>query len=200
MTVNNFQLIEEYMDSHPCKEGEFHFLQIIQRNKENPNLGSNNHVIREYMVENSKYLEKRKNEIITLCELFNARAYIHISKKTYKDVGFQVLNTLAEYLSQENYHGVKHLYSTSVGRCKSSDKTFLVDIDTKDFIFKDCCILDINQKCQPLDNINKIVLIVPTLHGYHIITKPFDLGAFSKLHPNIDIHKNNPTLLYYKEI
>ena len=200
MTVNNFQLIEEYMDSHPCKEGEFHFLQIIQRNKENPNLGSNNHVIREYMVENSEYLEKHKKEIIALCELFNARAYIHISKKTYKDVGFQVLNTLAEYLSQENYHGIKHLYSTSVGRCKSSDKTFLVDLDTKDFIFKDCCILDINQKCQPLEIKSKVILEVPTLHGYHLITTPFDLGAFSKLHPNIDIHKNNPTLLYYKEI
>jgi hypothetical protein len=199
MVVNNFQLIEEYMNSHPCKEGEFHFLQIIQRNKENPDLGSNNHVVREYMVENSEYLEKHKNEIITLCELFNARAYIHISKKTYKDVGFQVLNTLAEYLSQENYHGVKHLYSTSVGRCKSSGKTFLVDIDTKDFIFKDCCICDINQKCQPLEIEQKILLEVPTLHGYHLITKPFDLRSFSELHPAVDIHKNNPTLLYYKE-
>ena len=200
MVVNNFQLIEEYMNSHPCKEGEFHFLQIIQRNKENPYLGSNNHVIREYMVENSEYLEKHKNEISILCQLFNARAYIHISKKTYKDVGFQVLNTLAEYLSQENYHGVKHLYSTSVGRCKSSDKTFLVDIDTKEKEFVDECIKYINNECQPLDNTNKVVLTVPTLHGFHIITKPFDLKCFGEVYSNIDIHKNNPTLLYYKEI
>lgn len=200
MIINNFQLIEEYMNSHPCKEGEFHFLQIIQRNKENPDLGSNNHVIREYMVENSEYLEKHKNEIITLCELFNARAYLHISKKTYKDVGFQVLNTLAEYLSQENYHGVKHLYSTSVGRCKSSEKTFLVDIDTKEKEFVDECIKCINNDCQPLDNINKVILTVPTLHGFHIITKPFDLKHFGESYPNVDVHKNNPTLLYYKEI
>lgn len=199
MIVNNFQLIEEYIDSHPCKEGEFHFLQIIQRNKENPDLGSNNHVIREYMVENSEYLEKHKNEIITLCELFNARAYIHISKKTYKDVGFQVLNTLAEYLSQENYHGIKHLYSTSVGRCKSSDKTFLVDIDTKEKEFVSKCTEYINIFCQPFDNIIKVILTVPTLHGYHIIAKPFDLRRFGESYPNIDVHKNNPTLLYYKE-
>ena len=98
------------------------------------------------MVENSEYLEKHKNEISILCQFFNARAYIHISKKTYKD-------TLAEYLSQENYHGVKHLYSTSVGRCKSSDKTFLVDIDTKEKEFVDECIKYINNECQPLDNL-----------------------------------------------
>lgn len=145
-------------------------------------------------------MEKHKNEIITLCELFNARAYIHISKKTYKDVGFQVLNILAEYLSQENYHGVKHLYSTSVGRCKSSDKTFLVDIDTKEKEFVSKCTEYINIFCQPFDNIIKVILTVPTLHGYHIITKPFDVYRFREVYFNVDIHKNNPTLLYYKEI
>ena len=109
------------------------------------------------------------------------------------------MNTLAEYLSQENYHGVKHLYSTSVGRCKSSDKTFLVDIDTKEKEFVNECIECINIYCQPFDNIHKVILTVPTLHGFHIITKPFDLRHFGESYPNVDVHKNNPTLLYYKE-
>ena len=44
---------------------------------------------------------------------------------------------------------------------------------------------------------DKIIATIPTLHGYHVITRPFDLLSFSRLKPEIVVHKNNPTLLYY---
>jgi len=43
---------------------------------------------------------------------------------------------------------------------------------------------------------NKLIDIIPSKNGYHVITSPFDVSEFSKSFPNIDIHKDNPTNLY----
>jgi hypothetical protein len=50
---------------------------------------------------------------------------------------------------------------------------------------------------------NKVVAVIPTVHGYHLITKPFDKKTFKSLYETIhpgekeDIIKdNNPTILY----
>lgn len=42
----------------------------------------------------------------------------------------------------------------------------------------------------------KIYDYIPTKNGYHIITKPFNLKQFKDKYPDIDVHKNNPTILY----
>jgi len=37
---------------------------------------------------------------------------------------------------------------------------------------------------------------VPTKSGVHIITRPFNLKKFKEKYPNVDVHKDNPTILY----
>ena len=44
----------------------------------------------------------------------------------------------------------------------------------------------------------KFKALIPTKSGFHLITTPFDMSTFAKQYPNIDVHKNNPTLLYFK--
>ena len=34
------------------------------------------------------------------------------------------------------------------------------------------------------------------INGIHLITTSFNLQQFKEKYPDIDIHKNNPTLLY----
>ena len=46
--------------------------------------------------------------------------------------------------------------------------------------------------------------LIPTVNGFHAITKGFDLSQFNqKLNEtgleSIDIHKDNPTVLYYAQ-
>lgn len=46
---------------------------------------------------------------------------------------------------------------------------------------------------------------VPTVHGFHLICNGFDTKQFNSLLKDkhldtIDIHKNNPTLLYYNDL
>ena len=57
-------------------------------------------------------------------------------------------------------------------------------------------IKDIINSVEPICD-NKIIETVPTRHGYHLITKPFNKKAFyEKYNSSIDIHDNNPTVLY----
>jgi hypothetical protein len=62
-------------------------------------------------------------------------------------------------------------------------------------------------KCQSEQNsillgvYNNLVDVIPTVHGYHIITHPFNLKQiepFKALYP-FDIQRNNPTLLYFNK-
>ena len=39
---------------------------------------------------------------------------------------------------------------------------------------------------------------VPTAHGIHLITRAFNRQKFCEHFPKIDVHTNNPTLLYFK--
>ena len=49
----------------------------------------------------------------------------------------------------------------------------------------------------------KLIGTIPTVNGFHMITRPFNLAEFRKymeLQGDVpDIHKDNPTLLYYSE-
>ena len=78
-----------------------------------------------------------------------------------------------------------------------SDKKWVVDIDTKD-MDEVKRIESLINSCRP--DGSKIVTLLPTKSGYHVITRPFDLKAFKDSGGNdIDVHKNNPTLLYFEE-
>ena len=45
---------------------------------------------------------------------------------------------------------------------------------------------------------------IPTAQGYHLISRGFDVRHFKQLckieHIDIDVHKDNPTLLYYAKV
>ena len=49
---------------------------------------------------------------------------------------------------------------------------------------------------EPYSIDTKYITNIPTKSGWHIITTPFNLQQFKEKYPNIDVHKNNPTLLY----
>ena len=44
---------------------------------------------------------------------------------------------------------------------------------------------------------NGEIIVVPTPNGSHLLVTPFDVRNFKKRWPDIEIHKDNPTVLYY---
>jgi len=192
--INNLELIKPLLNFE--NEGDFYMLYIFKRKKDQPEGERDNHqsvrTIKTYCVESVEYLENRMEEIIQLCEMFKARGYIHIQKQNHKDVSLNMMVELAQRI-QNGQHNQKGLFDSVVGKLKTLEKRWIVDIDTKD----EDTILNIRYAiniCKPEGL--KIHRSIPTKNGYHLITDRFDVMEFKKHYPEIDIQKKNPTILY----
>jgi hypothetical protein len=192
--IDNIELIKPLLNfSEP---GDFYMLYIFIRKKDQPEGERDNHqsvrTIKTYCVDSIPYLEKRYDEIKQLCEMFKARAYIHVQKQNHKDVSLNMLATLAERI-RDGVNKQQGLFDSVVGQIKTYEKKWVVDVDIKDLEFTEELIKFINglrpegSKCE---------VVIPTKNGYHLITKRFDVKTFSEKYPGIDIQRKNPTLLF----
>jgi hypothetical protein len=175
-------------------------LYILKRKKDQPEGERDNHqsvrTIKTYCVESLEYLDKRYDEIKQLCEMFKARAYIHVQKQNHFDVSLNMMVDLAQRI-QNGQHNQKGLFDSVVGQIKTDEKRWIVDVDTKDEAQAEEVRNVIN--FIPFPEGLKIEAIIPTKNGYHFITKKFDVRQFRNIYPHIDIQKKNPTLLYFPD-
>jgi hypothetical protein len=125
--------------------------------------------------------------------MFKARAYIHVQKQNHKDVSLNMLSSLAERI-RDGVSNQKGLFDSVVGQIKTQEKRWIVDIDTLDASVMASVMLSIGL-CNPIEE-DKIITMIPTKNGVHLITKRFDVMQFKKQFPDMDIQKKNPTLLF----
>ncbi len=198
--LNNIELIKPLLNF--SEEGDFYMLYVLKRKKDQPEGERDNHqsvrTIKTYCVSSIEYLEKRYDEIIQLCEMFKARAYIHIQKQNHKDVSLDMMMALAQRIKDGQFIQ-NNLFDSVVGQLKTHEKRWIVDIDTNDetSLLK---IQHIINGVRPYKDEPKVISIIPTKNGYHLITERFDVMEFGKyfLGGDVpDIQKKNPTLLYY---
>lgn len=196
---NNFQQIRNLLKFE--NENEFYFIQIIERKKEHPELGRNNRLIKAYYVFSLDKFDEYQNEIIGLCEKFNARAYIHLNRRNAKLVGFEMMELLATNLKLNQFNQLSKLYNSVCGQHHSDkDKTWIIDIDEKNYEI----VYDVTKFIKSIEPVgDKVKSVIPTKNGYHLITKPFNRKIFGEkvnfLIPHFlkfDIHTNNPTILF----
>jgi len=186
-------------------EDDFYFLQILQRKKENAELGSNSRVIKNYYIKSVQNLLDRYDEIKALCHLFNARASLRLNKRSFEKVGFKSLENIANTMQHKEYKHLMNSYDRACGLLNNEKtKKWIVDIDKEEVIWLEQIINSI-QPCEPLGN--KIIVQLPTKSGIHLITTPFnvmqfkenfknELKKYQRWEINIDIHKDNPINLY----
>lgn len=199
MTIDNFNAVAPRFDNL-SDQGDFFFVQVMQRNKEKNNVGSSGYVIKDYHFFDKETFLSKKEEITTLCKAFNARAYFWINPRNCKEVQYEIIREALEAI-ELGTHKLFKCVSRALGRkrCNKYKSKWILDFDTKDWSLINKY-LDLVRKCRP--NVNKILYYVPTVNGIHVITLGFDLEQFkqelaiAKL-DNIDIHKDNPTILYY---
>lgn len=201
MVIDNFNQLVEFISNRsfdktdPTKRNidYFYFIQILRRRKENPEMSSNNELIKSFYIDGVEELLRIKPKIIRLCEENNARAYIRLNRRSYRVIALRTLEQIAASIATENYN-VKRTYESVVGQCHSEpDKTWVVDIDGETHS------IDIENTISQLlqEALHEPTWMeVKTKNGIHLITKPFNLAKFKEKHPNIDVHKDNPTILY----
>jgi hypothetical protein len=212
--VDNFNQIANLLKFED--PNEFYFVQVLQRKKDHPELpGPNNRLIKAYYVYSKEKLMQYQEEIINLCFLFGARAYIHLNRRNAKTIALEFLAEVAHNIKSDHLCTMYKAYATVCGRHHSEkDKTWIIDVDCPsdkeitpatiiDRIEADGSVMDIwhfiNEELEPING-DKLVATIRTKNGFHMITKPFNSQKFSEKYPNIDVHKNNPTVLYIPSI
>ncbi len=193
--IDNINIIKPLLNF--SEEGDFYMLYVFKRKKDQPEGERDNHqsvrTIKTYCVDSIEYLEKRYEEIKTLCGIFNARAYIHVQKQNHRDVSLEMMIALAERI-KNGATNQKGLFDSVVGQIKTLEKRWIVDVDTKDQE-------EVHRIAGAIDFVRpeggKIEAVVPTKNGYHLITHRFDVKTFGDFCPGVDVQKKNPTLLYH---
>lgn len=212
--VDNFEHIKSLLKFE--NDDDCYYVQLLRRQSDDPmtdgqkdpkyhgNMHSRS--IKDYFIRSVEHLDEVKDDIIKLCEMFNVRAYIRLNKRRYKNIALAMLKHIAEQASSgETYSSPFHMVASAAGKANSAgdDKTWIVDVDAEYVPYVDR-IKTIIEQCEPFDRL-KVVDTVQTKSGLHIVTKPFNVQTFTSLWDSdtdlstmrrIDIHKDNPTILY----
>lgn len=192
-TVNNFSLIRSHLifDDPDL----FYLILISKRRKENPDLLTNHLDISQYLIYSQHQFDSKIDEIRSVCLKHNARAYIYLNRRSSKKLAFAMMKRIADRIETGEFSLVAVDY---LKLCKEihgePNRTWVVDIDLPSAPAIEKSIEELQ-----LEIGNKSLNIkVPTLNGYHIISKPFNLSKFHNIW-KIDVQKYGPTLLYYKQ-
>lgn len=197
--LNNFEIIRPLLDfSNP---DTYYFLQLLKRRKDNPDMDKDMVVIDDVFIYTLAQFDKMQDDIIKTCNAHNCRAYFRVNKRSMKKTGFQMLKRVTDLIISENYKAIKNSYSAVSGEYHGDeDKKWIVDIDYKDFLGSYSLLDTIHTDIRMLQEETgreAMMQIIPTKNGYHLITRPFNLQAFKQRgYPNVDVHKDNPTILY----
>ena len=192
--IDNIELIKPLLNFSDPED--FYMLYVLKRKKDQPEGERDNHqsvrTIKSYCIGSIEHLEKRYEEIKQLCEMFKARAYIHVQKQNHKDVSLNMLAILAERI-RDGANKQQGLFDSVVGQIKTQEKRWVCDIDVKDLEF-------VNEVAKFVNSLRpegpKCDALIPTKNGYHLITGRFDTKTFSEKYPEIDVQKKNPSLLF----
>ncbi len=158
-------------------------------------MGSNSYLAKSYYIKSIDHLEKNMDEIISICDFHQARAYINLNVRSFEKIAFHLMKKISDILMNKDWKSCRNAYDSVCGTYGTGkNKLWVVDVD-------DITSIDSNIPMLLRSLINETgqeptIIKIPTLNGYHYITNPFDSSKFLKVYPNIDIHKNNPTILY----
>lgn len=204
--INNFKLLESLL--HFDNVGDFYFIQLIQRKKDNPEMKRNMNIINNYFVYDIEKYWELEERITHECIMHGTRAYLRLNVRNAKKVAMQTLKKVTDLIISEDYKAVKNAFLSAAGEFHSEEPTrWIVDIDffegQRVLQYLDNVINCIKNLQDKYINYNgsksssyKILLQLPTKNGVHIITNPFAINEFKQKFSDIEIHRDQPTILY----
>lgn len=201
--VNNFETIKNLLKFD--KPGDCYYLQLLRRQSDDPMIGGmpdpnyhgnmHSRSIKDYFIPSLEYFEQKKDEIITMCNTFNVRAYIRLNKRNYAKIAMMIMKHIVEQLvSGQTFNSPFSLIASAAGmaNCAGKNKTWILDLDEEYVPYKEDIYRMIVQ-CEPyksMFNNSKIpyeeflkenFTEIPTKHGLHIVSKGFDTTTFKNL-------------------
>lgn len=199
MITNNFDELVYCFNLLENKE-DFYYVQVIQRKKDGH--PKSERIVKNFYIYNKEDFLKKKDHIIDLCTRHNARAYFWINPRNSRKIALECIKSYSDLVAQGDCTKGYKVWDKKCGAhpAPGYDKRWIVDIDSKDDEYR-LTICKLIEQCRG----GKVFDFIPTSQGYHIITSGFDLHHFKQLLKinrleDIDVHKDNPTLLYYAKV
>lgn len=197
--TDNFPILRQYLiDNGIPQHNESNLLkhyvvEIMSRGKDNPDMPAANRHFKNYYFPCIDKFDQYEQEIKNVCDALRMRAYISVNYKMYDQVLMDTAAECSKRVAMHSYGKPYSIYEHCSGEfVKKDDKKFIIDVDEEQMEYFD----DIKNLFK-----DKIVLIVPTRTGKHIITTPFDSLNFRDYCVETygfspDVKKNHLTLLY----
>ena len=194
----NFDRIKSFLDfSDP---GKFYLALVVQRKKDNPDLDRSERIIKNYIIPTLDKLEYVKEEMETLCQVFNARVYMYINRRSFKNTQKAMAKTLIDQICAESVGNLNHLFDSCSAAHGCGDKNWIIDFDLpKSADISELVQLRMELKLRMEAELSRIspegpktLLELDTVNGFHLVTRPFDTrewgGICSRLyHAGVDI-------------
>lgn len=214
--TNNFDLYKEYItlgfDSSPLPKGDTYFvIELMRRGKDNPNMPAANYHFKNYYIRKREDLDKYRDEITQLCDMFRMRAYASVNYKSFKQVTLNTMVELSRRVANNDFKKNYNVYESCSGSyCNPKNRRYVIDLDDcelNDDTVKHC--IDVLKNVKPY-NMEKVIVQLPTRSGVHLVTRAFDIESFKDMYTYKqefaildkqhyqcpDIKKNHLTLLY----
>lgn len=176
---------------------------VVKRNKDGNTeaKGNNkNRTIKSYHFQDLEHLKEKREEIISLCKEFNCRAYICMNPKPILNVLFTLQGIVMEHIKEVIHHdtrtSLKGMIDSAVMKSggNGKDKLWVVDIDSKNEEEAAAICKVVNNSQSGFEH--NIIKVLNTVHGYHLITHPFDTRHLNSIYPSVEVKKEGLTLLY----
>lgn len=188
--VDNINEIKNLLN-FPTDRSLYAFVTIYQRKKDNRNITEQMHAIKHYYIDSITSLEKHYDEIKTLCDTFNARAYISYglrNRSTFMQKLFENMSNMMRNFDDVNIENIAYLSSNACRQNRPARKNsyFLVDCDFKDPVETEI-VYDMLRKCHAHE-----IYIIKTPHGFHYLTKGMNTKKFEEMIDNSELsHKSD---------
>lgn len=193
--VNNFEFLKNVL--HFDSYDRFYFIELLKRKKDNPDMSKSQKMIDFYEVSSLEEYDNLKDKIIQKCHYHNCRAYLSVNPRSRKKIALEMLRTISSRIADNDYN-VRNIYHSMLGKFMASsiDKLWIVDIDYQEYdVLRN--VVTLIKKIKP----EFTYYSVPTINGFHLLCPPFNSKEFAKLcpYPEVSIHTNNSTLLYFNK-
>lgn len=117
-----------------------------------------------------------------------------------------MLKRVVEVIASGTVKSLKGTFDSVCGKHNGDkDKKWVVDFDWADTEDSSGRAIDVYRKQKVKEMVlelqgetkkDPLLIELPTKNGLHFITRPFNLKKFKDKFPGIDVHKDNPTILY----
>lgn len=184
----------------------YYVVELMRRGKDNPDMPAANYHFRNYYIYSWRDLDRYEQEIKTVCQMLNLRAYASVGSKLMSQVALDTLAESARRIAARDYKSFYSIFESCSGKyADRSRELWVVDIDGPVTEEAPAAVRRYIRTMQS-GHADPVVYTMPTRSGHHIITWPFNLKQFSDgfreevtTQYNIDkpeVKKNHLTLLY----